>query len=109
MALLSCQIDGLQASLFDVLNPSSKESQNTFEVINYIKAIDHGFSRLAKRHISNKLLCEVHKELMDSTVYQQIGQFRTIQTFTNSKVRIMGRRHTIHLLLDYMKIDSFRH
>lgn len=69
-ALLSSQIEGTQASLEGVLeyeaDMMTKEDINDLrEVVNYIKALDHGIMRLAEMPMSLRLIKEIHKILMD--------------------------------------------
>lgn len=68
-ALLSSQIEGTQASLEGVLEYEAdiipKEGvDDVKEVINYIKALDHGIKRLADMPMSLRLIKEIHKILM---------------------------------------------
>lgn len=65
-ALLSCQIEGTQATLDDILDPNFQENtnQNVSEVINSIKAADFAEERLETLPLCNRLLLEVHEVLM---------------------------------------------
>ncbi len=69
-ALLSSQIEGTQASLEGVLEYEAdiiprEGVDDVREVINYIKALDHGIKRLAEMPMSLRLIKEIHKILMD--------------------------------------------
>lgn len=88
-ALLSSQIEGTQSSLVDVLG-ADEESEPTVdvgEVVNYVKAMRYGLSRLREDDfpMSLRLLREIHGVLM-----QQVrggkpaltpGEFRTGQNW----------------------------
>ena len=87
-ALLSSQIEGTQASLEGVLrfeaNLEPKEDINEVkEVINYIKALNYGIARLSELPISNRLIKEIHKILIQGTrgTSKIPGEFRKIQNW----------------------------
>jgi Fic family protein len=69
-AVLSSQIEGTHASMMDVLEyeaeqERAKGSIDVKEISNYIRAMNHGLSRLPELPLSRRLLCEVHRVLMD--------------------------------------------
>jgi len=71
-AVLSSQIEGTHASMMDVLEyeaeqERAKDSIDVREISNYIRAMNHGLSRLHELPLSRRLLCEVHRVLMDGT------------------------------------------
>ena len=87
-ALLSSQIEGTQASLEGVLrfeaNLEPEEDINEVkEVINYIKALNYGIARLSELPISNRLIKEIHKILIQGTrgTSKIPGEFRKIQNW----------------------------
>lgn len=65
-ALLSSQIEGIQATLEDIFNPNVDKNINADvnDVINYIKAIKYGIKRLETLPLCNRLLLEIHKILL---------------------------------------------
>lgn len=68
-AVLSSQIEGTQASLDDVLGHnvragSKKGSPDVEEVVNYVRAMNHGLERLRTLPLSNRLLRELHHVLL---------------------------------------------
>lgn len=68
-ALLSSQIEGTQASLQGVLefeaNGTPRDDINEIkEVINYVKAMDHGLKRLRDFPFSSRLIREIHAILL---------------------------------------------
>ena len=68
-AVLSSQIEGTQSSLQDLLSAEAKMFDESLpsdvdEVINYVRAMNHGLSRLAKLPVSVRLIREIHAELM---------------------------------------------
>jgi Fic family protein len=88
-ALLSSQIEGTQSSLVEVLS-ADEESYPTAdvgEVINYIKAMRHGLSRLKVDDfpMSLRLIREIHGVLMQEVrggaVHLTPGEFRTSQNW----------------------------
>jgi Fic family protein len=87
-AVLSSQIEGTQASLVDVLEyeastASRKLSADVAELVNYISAMNYGLQRLDELPLSNRLLREIHKELLRGTRGEQMtpGEFRTSQNW----------------------------
>jgi len=84
-ALMSSQIEGTQATLEDVLDPMLEENanRNVTEVINYVKASEYAIERLNTLPLSNRLIKEVHKILMDGVRGQESnpGEFRHSQNW----------------------------
>ena len=68
-AVLSSQIEGTQSSLQDVLAAeadlfdSVDVPRDVDEVINYVHAMNHGFSRLPELPVSVRLIREIHERL----------------------------------------------
>ena len=64
-AVLSCQIEGTQASLMDVLEfeAAAREaaSQDVGDVFNYVAAMGHGLARLKTLPVSLRLIREIHR------------------------------------------------
>ncbi len=69
-AVLSSQIEGTQSSLQDLLAAEArvlgegKAPGDVGEVINYVRAMNHGLARLKKLPVSVRLIREIHAELM---------------------------------------------
>jgi Fic family protein len=68
-AVLSSQIEGTQSSLQDLLAAEAKVlakegSRDVGEVVNYVKAMNHGLSRLEKLPVSVRLFREIHEKLL---------------------------------------------
>lgn len=87
-ALLSSQIEGTQASLEGVLRfeanlTPSEDINEVKEVINYIKALNHGIKRIKEIPISNRLIKEIHKILVKGTrgTGKKPGEFRNSQNW----------------------------
>ncbi len=84
-ALMSSQIEGTQATLEDVLNPSIEENTNRElnEVINNIKATEFAVQRLNTLPLCSRLIKEVHSILMQGTRGQEKnpGEFRNSQNW----------------------------
>jgi Fic family protein len=91
-AVLSSRIEGARATLVDVLeykaSPSQKgASGDTEEVYNYALALERGLELLRTLPISRRLLCDVHRVLMDGVRGQEWvpGEFRTIQNMIGTR------------------------
>ena len=87
-AVLSSQIEGTQSSLQDVLAAEAKLfeqslPQDVDEVINYVRAMNHGLARLAELPVSVRLIREIHAELMRGVRggNLQPGELRTSQNW----------------------------
>ncbi|MDP9343548.1 MAG: Fic family protein [Actinomycetota bacterium] len=89
-AVLSSQIEGTHASLMDVLEFEAEMERaerrvDVAEIINYVRAMNHGLARLSDLPLSRRLLCEVHGKLMEgvrgSEPQRTPGQFRRSQNW----------------------------
>ncbi len=87
-AVLSSQIEGTQSSLQDVLAAeakvlSSRRPQDVGEVVNYVKAMNHGLDRLPELPVSVRLIREIHKTLLAGVRGSQSnpGELRTTQNW----------------------------
>ncbi|NGX27376.1 MAG: Adenosine monophosphate-protein transferase SoFic [Chlamydiae bacterium] len=86
-ALLSSQIEGTQASLEDVFEYESKvpvkNVNDVKEVVNYIKALNHGINRLKEFPMSIRLIKEIHEILLQGTRGNEKnpGEFRKTQNW----------------------------
>ena len=86
-ALLSSQIEGTQASLEDLFEYEShiplKNVQDVEEVVNYIKALNHGLKRLEEFPMSIRLIKEVHHILLANTRGKEKtpGEFKRSQNW----------------------------
>lgn len=69
-ALLSSQIEGTQASLEDIFEYESHEPVKNIhdvqEVVNYIKALNHGLKRIEEFPMSIRLIKEIHHILLSN-------------------------------------------
>jgi len=89
-ALLSSQIEGTQASLEDIFEYESqiplKNINDVEEVVNYIKALNHGIKRLAEFPMSIRLIKENHAILLEGTRGKEKtpGEFRKSQNWIGS-------------------------
>jgi len=87
-AVLSSQIEGTQSTLEDVLAFEAQGTHNDTpkdveEVVNYVRAMNHGLRRLDELPLSLRLLCEIHGELMHNVRggEKTPGAFRTSQNW----------------------------
>ncbi len=68
-AVLSSQIEGTQSSLQDLLAAEAQLFElelprDVDEVVNYVRAMNHGLARLTELPVSVRLIREIHAELM---------------------------------------------
>ena len=79
-ALISSQIEGTQCTLDDVLDPEVDGNTNldVGDVINYVRACTYAIGRLEKLPLCNRLLREIHQELLAGVRGQEKnpGEFR---------------------------------
>ncbi len=88
-AVLSSQIEGTQSTLEDVLAFEAAATHNDApkdveEVVNYVRAMNHGLRRLGEDFpLSLRLLREIHAELMYQVrgAEKSPGEFRTSQNW----------------------------
>ncbi len=84
-ALMSSQIEGIQATLEDVLDPmlDINANRNVAEVVNYIKATEFAIQRLRELPLCNRLIKETHAILMEGVRGQEKspGEFRRSQNW----------------------------
>jgi Fic family protein len=87
-AVLSSQIEGTQSSLQDVLAAEAKlfdpnAPSDVGEVVNYVRAMQHGIARLDQLPISVRLIREIHAELMQGARGGNLtpGEFRRSQNW----------------------------
>lgn len=84
-ALISSQIEGTQCTLDDVLDPDADSNKNLDirDVINYVKACSYAIERLKSLPLCNRLLREIHKELLSGVRGNEKnpGEFRRSQNW----------------------------
>ena len=89
-AVLSSQIEGTHASLMDVLEYEALREPGEArvdlrEIVNYIRAMQHGLDRLSTLPLSRRLMCEVHGVLMEGVrggePHKTPGEFRKSQNW----------------------------
>jgi len=69
-AVLSSEIEGTQASINDLLKAEAEvfdaqTPRDVDEVLNYVKAMNHGLSRLPELPMSVRLIREIHERLLE--------------------------------------------
>ena len=95
-AILSSRIEGTyttpeQLVLLEAgaarVGTDAKAAEDTQEVLNYVRAMEHGLRLLQKLPVSLRLVREVHKVLLDGVRGGQDrpGQFRTEQNYIGSQ------------------------
>jgi Fic family protein len=87
-AVLSSQIEGTQSSLQDVLDAEAKilaadRPQDTEEVVNYVRAMNHGLKKLDELPVSIRLIREIHAKLLENVRGSHLtpGDLRTSQNW----------------------------
>jgi len=87
-AVLSSQIEGTQSSLQDLLAAEADLFDGSLprdvdEVVNYVRAMKHGLSRLHELPVSVRLIREIHAELMQGVRGGRLqpGELRTSQNW----------------------------
>ncbi len=87
-AVLSSQIEGTQSSLQDLLAAEARLFDRDLpddvgEVINYVRAMNHGLGRLAALPVSVRLIREIHGELLRGVRGGRLqpGDLRTSQNW----------------------------
>ncbi len=87
-AVLSSQIEGTQSSLQDLLAAEAKlfdagRPSDVEEVINYVKAMNHGLQRLPALPVSVRLIREIHTELVRGVRGERLepGELRRSQNW----------------------------
>jgi Fic family protein len=87
-AVLSSQIEGTQSSLQNLLAAEARLADpdapaDVAEVVNYVKAMNHGLSRLAELPVSVRLIRELHVVLMKGVRGGKLapGELRTSQNW----------------------------
>ena len=88
-ALISSQIEGTQCTLDDILDPDIEGNSNldVGDVINYVRACTYAIGRLDKLPLCNRLLREIHKELLAGVRGQEKnpGEFRRSQNWIGAE------------------------
>src|SRR5439155_8258645 len=87
-AVLSSQIEGTQSSLQDLLAAEAQlfdqnMPRDVDEVINYVRAMNHGIERLRELPLSVRLIREIHADLLQGVRGGQLqpGELRTSQNW----------------------------
>jgi Fic family protein len=96
-AVLSSQIEGIQASLIDVLAFEAdaalpENPQDIEEVVNYINALNYGLERLNSLPLSLRLIREIHGLLLQGVrgANRNPGEFRTSQNWIGNHGGTIG-------------------
>ncbi len=91
-ALLSSQIEGTQCSLDDLLKYQATAAHigknwEAAEVVNYVKAMNHGLTRLQEIPLCLRLLKEIHQILLEGVrgSKRDPGEFRRIQNWVGTQ------------------------
>jgi Fic family protein len=87
-AVLSSQIEGTQSSLQDLLAVEAGAAgadtpRDVDEVVNYVRAMNHGLARLEQLPVSTRLIREIHEELLHGVRGSRLtpGELRRTQNW----------------------------
>ena len=87
-AVLSSQIEGTQSTLEDVLQfeidaTGQEHPKDVGEVVNYVRAMNHGLKRLDELPLSLRLIREIHGQLLEGVrgANRTPGEFRRSQNW----------------------------
>jgi Fic family protein len=84
-SLMSSQIEGTQATLEDILDPTIDKNANrdVRDVINYVNATEFAIDKLSELPLCNRLIKETHAKLMKGVRGNEKspGEFRTSQNW----------------------------
>lgn len=120
-ALLSSQIEGTQATLEDIFDPSNESNINAdvSDVINYVKATNYAIERLKTLPLCNRLLLETHEILLSGVrgTEKNPGEFRNSQNWIGGQgsslktaryipPNVEDMHHGLSELEKYMNLDE---
>jgi len=87
-AVLSSQIEGTQSSLQDLLAEEAQVApdgrpRDVEEVVNYVRAMNHGLARLGELPVSVRLIREIHEKLLTGVRGSRLtpGELRRTQNW----------------------------
>jgi Fic family protein len=87
-AVLSSQIEGTQSTLEDLLEVELEPARarrrgDVGDIVNYVRAMNHGLQRLHTLPLSLRLIREIHAELLEGGrgAHATRGEFRTTQNW----------------------------
>src|SRR5215203_661226 len=87
-AVLSSQIEGTQSSLQDLLAEEAElapddRPRDVEEVVNYVRAMNHGLARLGELPVSVRLIREIHEKLLTGVRGSRLtpGELRRTQNW----------------------------
>ncbi len=90
-AVMSSRIENTQSGLDDLFFFEADETESppvsdVTEIINYVRAMEHGIKRLKELPISSRLICEIHGILMEGARGEHAtpGEMRTSQNWIGS-------------------------
>jgi Fic family protein len=96
-AVLSSQIEGTQSSLQDLLAAEAhlfdqNLPRDVDEVVNYVRAMNHGIARLPELPVSVRLIREIHAELLSGVRGGRLqpGELRTSQNWIGPQGCTLG-------------------
>lgn len=94
-AVFSSKIEGTRTSLSEVFlhekERTTKRDDDLYEVLNYIKALQHGLKQIKDKTISQKLIKDMHKILMQGVRGEdkEPGRYKSHQNWIGSSDDIM--------------------
>ncbi len=111
-ALISSQIEGTQATLEDIFNPTIDKNKNleVLDVVNYTNATNYGVLRLRSFPLCNRLILELHEILLRSVrgSEKNPGEFRNSQNWIGATGSSINNATYIPPSVDDMKTAMYR-
>lgn len=120
-AVLSSQIEGTQSSINDILKVEAQifdpdRPNDVSEVLNYVKAMNHGLERLKTLPISIRLIREIHSCLLQDVrgKHNNPGEIRTTQNWIGAQGCLLSEATFVppppHVVTDHLgNLESFIH
>lgn len=117
-AVLSSQIEGTQSTLEDVLQfevqgRTTERAKDVEEVVNYVRAMNHGLRRLGELPLCLRLIREIHSELLADVrgAERQPGEFRRSQNWIGPAGCVLNNAEFVPPPPHEMQaaLDSFEH
>jgi Fic family protein len=97
-AAYSSQIEGTKATMIDAIRAETELTKDlpsdVNDILRYIDAMNYGLKNLERLPLSTRLLCEIHKVLMDGArtdTYVAPGELRSSQNWINGSNPITAK------------------
>ena len=91
-AVHSCQMAGIDISMFDAWDAYSKKTAGLSSIQSYTNAVKYGFSHIHSTRTPLKLFCQLYRILTGCQEASDIGLLRKEQIFTEPLISVVGLR-----------------